>query len=470
MATSIELRNEAREALSKAIQVRDEGKTSEGAWKDGEAAKFAAYWKEYTDKDKAASALGEEEELVKSATDKYDWKPTDIRNPAEAKLDILPADKAKEGVRLDDGSVVMFASDKSEGWIKGYPASVQHPEIIRRLTPELKMAAQLENDAFCKWFRYGIRSLDSDQRKALMRLRDGQKALQEDTDAEGGFLVPTDQRRDVILARGAIGGVTRPISTVLQTTRDAGTMPASTDAVTWAAVAEEAAPGESVPTLSEVSFTIKKFMRIGKVSAELLEDSAVDIPTLLTGMFTRSLGRYEDQQAIEGDNSTEPLGLRTTGAGQGDVGDITDLLTLAAPTAIEIVSAFYELPAQWRANATWHTTSSFLARIATIGAAAAGIHFIELIGSEPTPRLLGRPIVMFDGTGWDDAASIGANEEVGAFGDFSMYYFVDRVGMSMRRLDELYAGNDQVGFAARVRYDSLFAENDAFRILKGATS
>ena len=157
MATSIELRNEAREALSKAIQTRDEGKTPEGAWKDGEQAKFAAYWKEYTDKDKAASALGEEEELVKYATDKYDWKPTDIRNPAEAKLDILPADKAKEGVRLADGSVVMFASDKSEGWIKGYTASVQHPEIIRRLTPELKMAAQLENDAFCKWFRYGIR-------------------------------------------------------------------------------------------------------------------------------------------------------------------------------------------------------------------------------------------------------------------------------------------------------------------------
>ena len=45
MATSIELRNEAREALSKAIQVRDEGKTPEGAWKDGQGAVFAAFWK-----------------------------------------------------------------------------------------------------------------------------------------------------------------------------------------------------------------------------------------------------------------------------------------------------------------------------------------------------------------------------------------------------------------------------------------
>jgi len=92
------------------------------------------------------------------------------------------------------------------------------------------------------------------------------------------------------------------------------------------------------------------------------------------------------------------------------------------------------------------------------------------MNSEPTPRLLGRPIVLFDGTGWDNGAAVGANEEVGAIGDFSMYYFVDRVGMSIRRLDELFMANDQVGFAARVRYDSLFAENDAFRILKGAAS
>ena len=461
MSTALELRNEAREALTKAIAARDEGKPEE----------FKGFWAEHIEKDKAATELQAEEELIAKASEKYDWKPTDVRNQSDARLDIVPADKATAGVRLDDGSVVMFASEKSEGWIKGYPSSVQHPEIVRRLTADLKAAAQQENDAFCKYFRYGIRALDAAERKALMRLRDGSKALQEDTDSEGGFLVPTDQRRDIILAKGVLAGVTRPISTVFTTTRDAGTLPASTDDVSWAPVAEEAAAAESNPTFSEVPFSIKKFMRINKVSTELLEDSAIDIPTLLGGMFLRGLGRYEDQQAIEGDNSTEPLGLRTTGAAQGNIADITDLLTLAGPTAVEISAAFYELPAQWRANATWHTTSQFIGLIAMIGSTAAGIHvFQELMNTEPTPRLLGHPIVLFDGTGWDNGAAVGANEEVGAIGDFSQYYFVDRVGMSITRLNELFAANDQVGFSARVRYDSLFAENDAFRIIKGAAS
>jgi HK97 family phage major capsid protein len=212
-------------------------------------------------------------------------------------------------------------------------------------------------------------------------------------------------------------------------------------------------------------------MRINKVSAEVLEDSAVNLPSLLGTLFTNGLGRTEDQQGIEGDGSTEPLGLRTTGAPQGDIADMTDLITLAAPTVQEILNNFYELPEQWRDNASWFTTSSFMARLAGIGATAAGIHvFQELIRTEPNPTLLGKPIFLFDGTGWDDAATIAANEEIGAFGDFSNYYFIDRVGMSIRRLDELFAANDQIGFSARVRFDSFFAENDAFRIIKAAAS
>jgi len=468
VATATELRNEARDLLGRAMKALED--------KDNES--YRAIWGEYQTKDKEADEAEHQEQVVKAALEKYD-PASEVRNPTDALVKGQDPSEAKSGVYLHkegatgDSSgnfeVIPFASEKSEGWIKGYPASVQHPAIIRRLTPELKVAAQQENDSFIKYIRYGLRALKGDELKALNRLRE--KALQEDTDSEGGFLVPTDQRTAIILARGVPAGVTRPISTVLTTTRDAGTMPASTDDVTWAAVAEEAAASESNPTFSEVPFTIKKFMRINKVSSELLEDSAVDIGALLTGMFTRSLGRYEDQQAIEGDNSTEPLGLRTTGAAQGNVGDITDLLTLAGPTVVEILAAFYELPAQWRANATWHTTSSFMGLIASIGSTAAGIHvFQELLSAEPSPRLLGRPIVFFDGTGWDNGAAVGANEEVGAIGDFSMYYFVDRVGMSIRRLDELFMANDQVGFAARVRYDSLFAENDAFRIIKGAAS
>lgn len=170
------------------------------------------------------------------------------------------------------------------------------------------------------------------------------------------------------------------------------------------------------------------------------------------------------------DGTTEPLGLRTTGATQGDIADVL-MASATAVVADDLLNIYSTLPAQWRGNATWHMTSAMLFRqIAAIQITGAGLHFIEDIRDGPGQRLLGKPAVLFDGTGWDDAAAIAASEEVGAFGDFSLYYFIDRIGMSITRLDERYADTDQVGFKARKRYDSFFAENDAFRIIKGAAS
>ena len=75
---------------------------------------------------------------------------------------------------------------------------------------------------------------------------------------------------------------------------------------------------------------------------------------------------------------------------------------------------------------------------------------------------------MYDDTGWDDAVAIGANEELVALGDFSNYYIIERVGMSIKRNDSLYMANDQVGFFARARQDGRVALTAAFRILKAA--
>lgn len=450
--TAAELKNEARELLGKASKARE----------DNDQAAYEGFWKEYVAKDKEADEADEKEKTLKAAMTKYDDPPSRDRNPGDAQIETKEADKAKSGIMLADGKVVSFADEKTEGWIKGHPPDVQMPEIIRRLTPELRERADFRTEAFFAYCRRGKKALDPDQLKAL----------QEGTDSEGGFLVPTDAvRLPVIMARGVRGGRVRERASRFTTSRDGGDWPASTDDVTWAGVAEEASFSESDPTLTQVPFTIRKIGRINKVSQELLEDSAVDLPALLGGLFSRGLGRYEDQQAIEGDGTTEPLGLRTTGALQGNISDFTDLLTLAAPTVTEILNNFYELPEQWRENASWFFTSSLMARFAAIGATAGGIHvFQELLRTEPTPTLLGRPIFLFDGTGWDDAVVIGANEELGAFGDFSFYFFIDRIGMSITRLDELYAENDQIGFKARVRYDSFFAQNDAFRIIKAATS
>lgn len=461
MPTLQQLKNEASVALAAATAIVDErgaGPEYDAAFKDYES-KRDAY--------KARETLDNEQKLF---ADEKRPAPSELRNPTDA--DWIPGQKSIESSKdLADGVILKGADGKPEfmpyarpdreGWRKSYPVSAQQASILRRLPDELLHKKALEEEAFRVYLRHGLAGFRGKD-DLYAHLKD----LQEGTDSEGGYLVPTDQRTDIIVDPGNPGGVTRGISSVFSTTRDGGNWPTLSTDLTLAAVAEEAAFAESDPAFGQVTFTIRKVGRAVDLSYELLADSAVDLPRLLGNRFTAAKGRYEDQQAIEGDGTTEPQGLRVA-----SVSDITDLWTLAAPTAVEVIGAFYELPAQFRPNAYWHMSSSAFKWVVSAGSASAGIHLVDLIQNAVEPRVLGRPVVFFDGTGWDDATAIAANEEIGAIGDFRQgMYFIDNGSPSVSRSDDVAFRSDQVVFKYRVRYDQRVALTNAFRILKGATS
>lgn len=447
MATAQELKNDARELLARA----------EKALAEGDQQAYETLWAEFAKKDAEQQEQHKREEALKAAFEQYGNPVHDLRREEDALIRPVPPDVAKAGVMVNGQEVIAYADRNTEGYIKGFPAAVQHPGIIKRYGPELREEAEFYSNAFMKWLRKGPQFLEA---KEL-------KALQEGTDSEGGYLVPTDQvKLPFVHDPGAPGSTIRPLSSNFTTTRDAGDWP-TVGSVVWAATAEEAAiPATTDPVFGQVTFAIKKIMGSHKVSTELLEDSAVDIGSIINLLYTESLGRYEDQQAIEGDGTTEPQGIRTSGgvdssgAGLIDASDGWD--------AGNIFNIWAQLGAQFRNGAVWHTTSTTMGRILSINnATTGGIHFIQnpAVGS-PTMTIMGYPVSMFDGTGWDTTLS-GTNE-YGCFGNFRLgYYFINRVGMSIKRLNELYAGNDQVGLVARVRYDSRVALNSAFLIMKG---
>jgi HK97 family phage major capsid protein len=427
----------------------------------------------WNDARKAYDRTYEAEQATK-ALDAIQPSAGELRDLSQAQGKDIPAASERElaepkfdgvMIRGTDGRALAmpYARPGREGWVRNLPVAAQHASIIRRLPDDLLRVAALQNEAFTLYCRGGMKAFRNNEH--LVRYLND---LQENSDTEGGYLVPTDQRVDILVPPGTPGGVMRSISSVFSTTRDGGTWPRLSTDITMAAVAEEAAFPESDPAFGQVPFTIHKVGRAVDLSVELLADSAVNVPSLLGARFTAARGRYEDQQGIEGDGTTEPLGLRT--AGWATISDVTDLWTLAAPTAVELINNFYEMPAEYRDGSTWFMTSGAFSRVIQIGAAAAGIHLIDLMGSAVRPLLLGRPVVFFDGTGWDDAASIGANEELGALGNFGNYAFIDRVGMTVERDDSVAFRTDQVVFKARVRYDSLFLDANAFRILKAAAS
>ena len=115
---------------------------------------------------------------------------------------------------------------------------------------------------------------------------------------------------------------------------------------TWAAIAEEATSTESTPTVGQVAFAIEKSGGLVKVSRELLDDSAINLPALLSMIYQEASGRFEDAGVLNGNNSTQYAGVLRSGA--------SDYLLAAtgALVAADLLGIYYTLESQHRVNAT----------------------------------------------------------------------------------------------------------------------
>ena len=345
---------------------------------------------------------------------------------------------------------------KPASWVKGLPAMAQPLWVQELCGDNVKDEARFMTDTFIKWMRS-----PSDDMFWKTASPDEVKAMQEDTDAEGGFFVPEQFINQTIHDTGVPGSQLRPLCTVIRVASKDGYIPTMASA-TWAAIAEEAAPTESTPVVGQVTFAIEKSGGLVKVSRELLDDSAINLPALLSQIFQEAAGQFEDVGIISGNDTTQYGGIMS----DGDVA----FYTMANATSVvgaDLIGTYYALNAQHRANASWVMKSTIAALINSIAITAAGVHSIPSLTAAPADFILGKRTVLTDvvsGLG----GNITSTEKIAIFGDFKSYYIFDRVGFTIRRNDSLYMGNDQVGFFATRRGDGQVGLPAAFKIPRAA--
>ena len=345
---------------------------------------------------------------------------------------------------------------KPASYIKGLPAMAQPLWVQEQMGENLKNEARFMTDTFVKWLRS-----PSDDMFWKTASPDEVKAMQEDTDSEGGFFVPEQFINQVIHDTGVPGSQLRPLCTVIRVASKDGYIPTMASA-TWAAIAEEAAFGESTPVVGQVSFSIEKSGGLVKVSRELLDDSAINLPALLSQVFQEAAGQFEDVGIISGNNTTQYAGIMSDAS--------VAFYTMANATSVvgaDLLGTYYALNAQHRANASWVMKSTIAALINSIAITAAGVHSIPSLTAAPADFILGKQNVLTDVTS-GLGGNITSTEKIAIFGDFRQYYIFDRVGFTIRRNDDLYMANDQVGFFATRRGDGQVGLAAAFKIPRAA--
>lgn len=290
----------------------------------------------------------------------------------------------------------------------------------------------------------------------MMRGQGVVDALKEGADPDGGFLVP-DEFENQLIQKLQEANVLRTISHVIQTNSGEHKIPVVASEGTAAWLDEEDAYTESNTQFSQVSLAAHKLGTLIKVSEELLNDSAFDLMTYLSGEFGRRLGNAEEQAFLTGTGTNQPTGILTdtNGASAGSTAAKTDTLTFD-----DLIDLFYSLKAPYRQNAIFLMSDDTVKAIRKLKDKNDQYVWQPSVQAGQPDRILNCPVYTSP-----YMPNLAAGNKPVLFGDFNYYWIADRQGRTFKRLNELYAVTGQVGFLGSQRVDAKVILPEAIKTL-----
>jgi len=277
------------------------------------------------------------------------------------------------------------------------------------------------------------------------------------TGSAGGYTVPQGFLNQLEESLLAFGGM-REVATVLRT--DSGNdlpIPTVNDTGNVGAIlAENSQVAEQDMTFAQITLKAYKYSsKLVRVSAELLQDTAIDLESFIGNALGNRIARILNTHFTTGDNSSKPQGVVNAGTG----------VTCASASAItygELLDLQHSVDPSYRANARFMMHDSTLKAIRKlVDDQNRPIFQADITGASPG-TLLGMPIVINQ-----DIATIATGAKAIVCGDFSKYIIRDVTDFTLLRLEERYADYHQVGFVGFSRHDGriLDAGTDPLKVL-----
>ena len=200
-----------------------------------------------------------------------------------------------------------------------------------------------------------------------------------------------------------------------------------------------------------------------KVSKKLLRASGINVESLVMGRLGYKFGITQEKAFMTGSGVQQPIGLFTASAdGIPTSRDVSTDNTTTAITSDGLINAKHELKGQYWGRAQWifHRNGVRMIRKLKDG---NGQYLWNpgLVGNIPD-RILESPYNMSEYV----PNTFTTGLYVGMIGDFSRYWVVDALDLTVQRLVELYAETNQDGFIGRLETDGAPVLAEAFVRLK----
>lgn len=332
-------------------------------------------------------------------------------------------------------------------------ADARRPVEDRQITSTATSVEDRQANAFDAYLRG---SLSGEQRAILRELRSQTVG----TPADGGYLVPQTWASTLIVGMKAYGPMNDGSVVSYLNTASGGqiNLPSMDDtASTGARIAENTTVDADTlafgsKTLNAYKYTSKVF----KISSELFQDSGVDIQAVITAAMAERLGRVINTDLTTGAGTTGiPNGVATAASA-----GVTLALANSAITADDLISLQHSVDPAYRSNAGFMLNDATVAKIRKLKDDNGAYIWQPGLAAGVAGTILGQPFYVNQ-----DIASSGVAGKSVLYGDFSKYTVRRVNGFTLRRLDELYAESDNVGFVAFARIDGELMDTRAIKAL-----
>lgn len=285
------------------------------------------------------------------------------------------------------------------------------------------------------------------------------------TSTDAGYLVPQEFETNLLeylLSNDPI----RAGATIIQTRSDRN-IPIETAKGTFAYIAEGGTYGKVDPAVARVVLSAYKSGGIVQISEELLQDSFFDLPSYLGRLAGERYMKLGESMWNAGAGTTQPLGIfSTTAVGGVSLGNNQGAVSATPIIASDdLINTYHSLTRAYRTKASWITSDTMVKMIRKLKDTLNQYLWQPGLVAGAPDTLLGRPVLVSD-----YAPAPAVNTQSIAFGDLSYYYIGDRLGMTMQRLNELYAEAGQVGFKFTKRDDGKLMDGHAFTFFQHGTA
>lgn len=417
---------------------------------------------------------------AKAILDKADAETRTLTKEEREQYDRAEADVDRLGAEIDTAQrrERAEARDREFRTTQGRRVPVEQPgarnenrgdmgEAMRswltRMTGRNQTAEELGNAADC--------GVQLDQKRQAIRIgkATSKRAIGITTASAGGALATWHDFADLLDRALLMYGSAKDLVKVLPTPNGI-TLPVPTidDTANEAVIVAEAGaiPITPDPTTGTVNLAAFKYStRAIQVAVELIQDSLIDLATLLPDLLAERLGRAINRHIIAGTGSGQPNGIipRATASGLVVGG------TVAAPTFTGdlFIDLMHSVDPAYRnspgAGFLMHDTIVQRARKLKDNNGQY-LWQVSLQAGQPD-RLLGYPLYVNQ-----HVPTLAANARIAAFGDYKRYTWREVAQMDLYRLDELYIMNGQIAFMGLYRGDGNLINTSAVRTLAAPAS